>query len=42
VSAGKATLLELQTDYGTEDAHNLLDIILVDAENAARAREAKK
>jgi len=28
-----ATLLELQTVYGEEDAHNLLEIIAVDSEN---------
>jgi len=29
-----ATLHELETVYGVEDAHNLLEIILVDAHNS--------
>jgi hypothetical protein len=35
VIAGRrlATLYELQTIYGIEDAHNLLEIIAVDSEN---------
>jgi hypothetical protein len=28
-----ATLLELQTVYGIEDAHNLLEVIAIDAAN---------
>lgn len=35
ISSGKATLHELQTVYGIEDAHNLLEIITVDRHNEA-------
>jgi hypothetical protein len=42
VSAGKATLVELQTILGTEDAQDLLEILLVDNENAERVAKAKK
>jgi hypothetical protein len=33
VSRRLATLYELQTIYGIEDAHDLLEVIAVDAEN---------
>jgi len=33
VSSGKATLYELQTCYSTQDMHDLLDVILIDALN---------
>lgn len=42
MSSRLATLVELQTILGTEDAYNLLEVLLVDNENMARAREAKK
>ena len=42
MSSGKATLVELQTVLGVEDAQDILEVILVDNENAYRAREAKK
>jgi hypothetical protein len=41
VSADKATLRELQTDYGLEDAYDLAEIILVDSHNRATARKSK-
>lgn len=33
ISAGKATLHELQTVYGTKDLYDLLEIVIVDAHN---------
>lgn len=33
VSAGTATLIELQTVYGTEDLYDLLEVVMVDAYN---------
>lgn len=42
LSAGKATLTELQTTLGTRDAYRLLEVIAIDAENIARVGEAKK
>jgi hypothetical protein len=33
VSSGKASLIELQTVYGLEDAYDLLEVISVDAHN---------
>lgn len=33
ISAGKATLHELSTVYGTEDLYLLLEIIVIDAYN---------
>jgi hypothetical protein len=36
ISAGKATLHELQTVYGTEDLYNLVEIIMVDTYNRRR------
>lgn len=44
ISAGKATLLELQTVYGLQDVYDLLEIIQIDAYNdrlAQRAAEAQ-
>jgi hypothetical protein len=38
VSAKMATLTELQTVYGVEDAYNLLEILQVDIHNERRAR----
>jgi hypothetical protein len=35
ISSSKATLYELQSIYGVEDAHNLLEIITVDRHNEA-------
>jgi hypothetical protein len=42
VSRRLATLHELQTVYGAEDLHNLLEIIVVDAHNDAVMREQRK
>jgi len=47
ISHGKATLHELDTVYGIEDAYLMLDIIKVDAQNRHTAnkyfeREAKR
>ena len=39
VSARLATLIELDRDYGLEDAWTLLEIVLVDRENERRAIE---
>ena len=33
VSSGKATLCELQTLYSVQDAHDMLEVISVDAHN---------
>mgnify|MGYP001104607550 CR=1 FL=1 len=33
ISAGKATLHELETVYGIEDVYDMLEIIMVDAHN---------
>lgn len=33
ISAGKATLHELETVYGMEDVYDMLEIIMVDAHN---------
>jgi hypothetical protein len=33
ISSGKATLHELDTVYGTEDLHDMIEIVLVDAHN---------
>jgi len=42
VSSKMATLSELQTVYGVQDAYNLLEILCVDAHNEMAAREAAK
>jgi hypothetical protein len=42
ISANRASLVELQSVLGVRDAYELLEIVMVDAENAARAREVKK
>jgi hypothetical protein len=39
VSNGRATLAELQSVYGLEDAYDLLEIIQVDAYNEELARK---
>lgn len=39
VSSQMATLIELQTVYGTEDAYNLLEVVSVDRYNQAKAKE---
>ncbi len=33
VSSGRATLYELQTVYGTEDAYDLIEVVIIDAHN---------
>lgn len=40
VSAGRATLHELQTVYGVEDCYNLAEIIIVDTHNGNVAAKA--
>jgi len=42
VSADKATLSELQTVYGLEDAYNLGEIVLVDSHNHAKVKQPRK
>lgn len=42
VSSRLATLAELQTVYGTEDAHNLLEILTVDRHNERIIREKER
>jgi hypothetical protein len=42
VSRGLATLIELQTAYGSEDLYNLLEIIAVDDYNRAILSKAKE
>jgi len=42
VSNGKATLHELETVYGWEDAYDLLEIIVVDAHNRQRLAPKSK
>lgn len=39
VSKGKATLHELDTVYGTQDAYDMLEIIAVDEHNQRMARK---
>lgn len=39
VSSGKATLLELTTDYGARDAYDLWEIVSVDYHNERKVRE---
>jgi hypothetical protein len=39
VSSQLATLHELQTVYGTEDAYNLLEVLCVDRYNQALAQK---
>jgi hypothetical protein len=41
VSAGKATLDDLQTRHGLEDAYDIAEIILVDTHNHVKVRAAK-
>ena len=40
ISSGRATLLELQTVYGLEDAYDLMEIAQIDAHNESLARKA--
>jgi hypothetical protein len=42
VSSGKATLHELDTVYGLEDLHDLIEIITIDAVNEQIMIEAEK
>jgi aromatic ring-opening dioxygenase LigB subunit len=37
ISAGKATLHELDSVYGLEDLYNLVEVIMVDAYNKRKA-----
>jgi hypothetical protein len=39
VSAKMATLIELQTVYGTRDAYELLEILMVDQANERKMRQ---
>lgn len=41
VSSKIATLHELQTVYGSLDAHNLLEIVMIDAHNERTLSEAR-
>lgn len=41
ISKRLASMIELQTVYGTEDFYNLIEIAAVDAHNAALAQKAK-
>jgi hypothetical protein len=40
ISAGRATLAELQTVYSVEDVYEMIEIVMVDAENERRASAA--
>jgi hypothetical protein len=42
VSAGNATLHELDTVYGVEDLYDLLEVLRVDAHNKALVRAAMR
>lgn len=42
ISAGRATLHELDTVYGPEDLYMLLEIVLVDAHNRAVMGQAEE
>ena len=42
VSAGKATLHELSTLYGTEDLEDLIEIIMIDAYNAKQLAKRRR
>ncbi|WKZ84165.1 transcription elongation factor GreA [Ralstonia pickettii] len=42
LSRQRATLHELQTVYGQEDLHDLLEIIIVDSHNERVAMERRK
>jgi hypothetical protein len=42
VSAGKATLRELDTIYGTEDLYDMLEILAVDAHNRLLVQKAQQ
>ncbi len=42
ISAGKATLNELQTIYSVEDTHLMLEILMVDSHNQALADRARR
>jgi hypothetical protein len=35
-------LIELQTVYSVEDAHNLFEIVLIDSQNRRRAEKANE
>jgi hypothetical protein len=41
ISANRATLAELQTVYGIEDAYDLLEILAVDNANQRRMSEKR-
>lgn len=42
IDGGKATLAECQSLYGLEDIYDLLEVMIVSAENERRAHEAAK
>ena len=42
VSAGKATLHELQTLYSLRDAYDLVDIVVVDGANRRKSLQAQR
>lgn len=41
ISSGKATLRELQSDYGLEDVYDLLEVVSIDAFNRQLAAKKK-
>jgi hypothetical protein len=41
ISAGRATLHELDTVYGIEDLYTLLEIVMIDNENQRIATEPR-
>jgi len=42
VSAKMATLIELQTIYGTRDAFDMLEVLIVDQANERKMRQRQK
>lgn len=42
ISAGTATLTELQTVYGVKDGYDLLEVLAVDTENKRRVMNVNR
>lgn len=42
ISAGMATLAELQTVYGVKDGYDLLEVLAVDTENKRRVMNVNR
>lgn len=42
MSAKMATLIELQTIYGTRDAFDMLEVLIVDQANERKMRQRQK